>query len=319
MLEFLLLCYLLCPFGLALSGSSFFLSSFPQSLSPSDIENLDLSLPKPTSVNLLYIGTAGNSLRRGSTSSPGLQRQRARADGKSRRDNISRFCNEGLNRKCNAVTLDFADRSLKQFVGEGVAPTDDIFALQSWADLIFVDGGNTFHLHYALHQNGQDYVDLVTEASKSRVYIGVSAGAILGGARVNTASIRGCDDPFVVEDENFVWETAPGLDLANGLSFLPHYDSEWKGAADAFEAQLGGGSSLVRLRNTDTHSTIVNDSVEPPSPPPSSDTRRRLLSLSYAAFIALGTNFLHGTSKLLSLDFFDEFVEATKVDSLYDR
>ena len=77
-------------------------------------------------VRILYIPTAMYALRSDSTSSPGKQRQRARADGKKRRTQVIRLVEElfasddeeedggGLNVNVLAITLDLHDGSLKQ-------------------------------------------------------------------------------------------------------------------------------------------------------------------------------------------------------------
>lgn len=77
-------------------------------------------------LRLLYIPTAMYALNPQSSNTPGKQRQRARADGKKRRDQIMNLLDELLNgivgaerSKMNvcAITLDLDDGSLKQPVG----------------------------------------------------------------------------------------------------------------------------------------------------------------------------------------------------------
>jgi hypothetical protein len=66
-------------------------------------------------VRLLYIPTALYSLRKDSTSTPGKQRQRARADGKKRRNEIVVMLQENLKGLAiSAMTLDLDDGSVKQ-------------------------------------------------------------------------------------------------------------------------------------------------------------------------------------------------------------
>ena len=67
-------------------------------------------------LRFLYIPTAMYALRQGSTHSPGTQRQRARADGKKRRNEIVDFLSSQFEGKVliRAVTLDLDDSSIKQ-------------------------------------------------------------------------------------------------------------------------------------------------------------------------------------------------------------
>jgi hypothetical protein len=72
-------------------------------------------------LRFVYIPTALYALRADSENSPGKQRQRARADGKQRRNAIVDLLKEQLNDTISvlAVTLDFDDGSVKQPEGSG--------------------------------------------------------------------------------------------------------------------------------------------------------------------------------------------------------
>jgi hypothetical protein len=76
-----------------------------------DTEQLEL--------RFVYIPTAMYALRSDSTNSPGKQRQRARADGKKRRNEIVKLLSEKLGDKVSvlAVTLDLDDASVKHTEG----------------------------------------------------------------------------------------------------------------------------------------------------------------------------------------------------------
>ena len=67
-------------------------------------------------LRFLYIPTAMYALRADSQNTPGKQRQRARADGKKRRNEIVQLIKDKLGEKVSvlAVTLDFDDGSVKQ-------------------------------------------------------------------------------------------------------------------------------------------------------------------------------------------------------------
>ena len=72
----------------------------------------------PTILRFVYIPTAAYALRTESDNTPGKQRQRARADGKQRRDEIVRLLQDLLGYdgtiSVAAVTLDLDDGSIKQ-------------------------------------------------------------------------------------------------------------------------------------------------------------------------------------------------------------
>jgi hypothetical protein len=66
-------------------------------------------------LRFLYIPTAMYALRKGSNNTPGKQRQKARADGKSRRNEIVKVIEDKLGEKASvlAATLDLDDGSIK--------------------------------------------------------------------------------------------------------------------------------------------------------------------------------------------------------------
>jgi hypothetical protein len=74
----------------------------------------------PLEIRLLYIPTAMYAIRKDSTNSPGTQRQRARADGKKRRNEIVNLISNQLPDKVliRVVTLDLDDTSIKQPEGQ---------------------------------------------------------------------------------------------------------------------------------------------------------------------------------------------------------
>jgi hypothetical protein len=167
-------------------------------------------------LRVLYIPTAMYALRPGSTSKPGKQRGRNRADGKKRRNELLRllqgqlegFCGDGDSDTTFAVrtvTMDFDDDSVKQpeevVVGGTTPAAGTDFpasgkeAIRDWKPhLVYVQGGNTFWLHHCMEKG--DWAEDVTnaccidssdESSFSAVYCGVSAGAILAGESMQTA------------------------------------------------------------------------------------------------------------------------------------
>lgn len=89
------------------------------------LEHLLVDANPSLDVRVLYIPTASYALNPKSANTPGKQRQRARADGKKRRDQVLHLLdelmtiNDSIGTKLNlqAITLDLDDGSLKQPVG----------------------------------------------------------------------------------------------------------------------------------------------------------------------------------------------------------
>mmetsp|Transcript_28093 Transcript_28093/g.39500 ORF Transcript_28093/g.39500 Transcript_28093/m.39500 type:complete len:408 (+) Transcript_28093:129-1352(+) len=188
-------------------------------------------------LRLLYIPTAMYALRSDSTNSPGKQRQRARADGKKRRSQIMNHIKSIFNHDIEvlAVTLDLDDGSVKQPAGsedESLFPSSGKDAFQSWSPhLIYVEGGNTFWLHHCMTKgNWQSYIlNACCDRDNWAVYCGKSAGAIIAGSKVETATWKGWDDPSVVPGMEIYadWKSVGSLDMAGGDSFFPHMSEEW--------------------------------------------------------------------------------------------
>jgi hypothetical protein len=89
----------------------------------------------PLEVRFLYIPTAMYAVRKDSSNSPGTQRQRARADGKKRRNEIVRLLSSQFEDKVciRTVTLDLDDSSIKQPDGH-----DDILTFPKVSTYILV-------------------------------------------------------------------------------------------------------------------------------------------------------------------------------------
>lgn len=60
--------------------------------------------------------------------------------------------------------------------------------------------------------------------------MGKSAGAIIAGASIDTATWKGWDDPSVVpgREKYENWSTIPGLNITGGCSVFPHMNTEWE-------------------------------------------------------------------------------------------
>jgi hypothetical protein len=164
--------------------------------------------PNTLSLKMVYIPTAMYAVRAHSDNTPGQQRQRARADGKKRRTQVIQMIRQLFFKKINvlAVTLDLDDGSVKQPEGsekQNLFPKDGKEALREWAPhLIYVEGGNTFWLHHCMIKG--DWEEDLLSAIRGAVYCGKSAGAILAGWTVETATwkVRKPLDTTVVQ---FSW------------------------------------------------------------------------------------------------------------------
>jgi hypothetical protein len=233
-----------------------------------------MSLP----LRLVYVPTAMYALRKDSASTPGKQRQRARADAKKRRDEICRLVSDlfsanesnGDVSRCGenaggdlhpwkvsvaAVTLDWDDGSLKHVACaiSSPPPLDGRHALAGWTPhLVYVQGGNTFWLHHCLDKGkwGPPLVELLRDGST--YYCGASAGAILAGVSMDPATWKKWDDCSVVPGrENYAdWRDVRALRLAGPHSFFPHMSDEWKALVDRKVSETTGGRSPVGVDRT---------------------------------------------------------------------
>ena len=191
-------------------------------------------------LRFLYIPTAMYALRTDSVNSPGKQRQRARVNGMKRRTAVLQLVRELLDDDdvlILAVTLDLDDGSIKQPEGStdmSLFPTATTVA--EWnPHLLYVEGGNTFWLHHCTTKGHWKDVLLHITTLQTCVYVGCSAGAILAGATVETATWKRWDDPSIVPGMSSYddWVAVKGLDVAGGASFFPHMSSEWNDLVDS--------------------------------------------------------------------------------------
>lgn len=218
-------------------------------------------------LRVLYIPTAMYALNPQSTNTPGKQRQRARADGKQRRDQLlnllkdifsSTGCHEKI--KLLAVTLDLDDGSLKHPHGsenKSLFPENDVAAFTTWhPHLIYVEGGNTFWLQHCIDKGG--YAHLMKGActeNGNAVYCGKSAGAIVAGERVDTATWKEWDDPSIVPGKGSYsdWIKCQGMEFVGQHSFFPHMSDAWSETVrDKVNSHnLKGSNNVYCLREHD--------------------------------------------------------------------
>ena len=201
-----------------------------------------------THLRVVYIPTALYALRLDSDTSPGKQRQRAKADGRKRRTIITNLLQQLLHEDSEnhtqqkpskpiqilAISLDLDDGSIQHPEGSSDTthfPTPNTCISQWNPHLIYVEGGNTFWLHHCIQKGAwkDSLKHIIT--TPNTVYIGTSAGAILAGATVSPATWKQWDDPTVVPGmEHYEdWHSGiPGWNVAGGASFFPHMTPEWE-------------------------------------------------------------------------------------------
>jgi len=233
-------------------------------------------------LKVLYIPTAMYAIRADSENTPGKQRQRARADGKKKRDQVVQYIQEmfsaspvGENLNILAVTLDLDDGSIKQPTSTGSAdsksfPKEGKQALTGWnPHVIYLEGGNTFWLHHCMEKGEEDWFQLIKDACccctstikddsdrRPALYIGKSAGAIVAGKYVETATWKGWDDPSCVPGKESYddWKGASpsfGFNLVGDASVFPHMSENWQDLVDEKRDSLPQDSDLYCLREFD--------------------------------------------------------------------
>ena len=116
------------------------------------------------------------------------------------------------------------------------------------ADYIYVSEGNTFELFDILQQ--QNHLPNIKEAVLfyGATYIGASAGAIIAGSTIKTASL-------VLHESNFSGvKDMDGMNLLNDRAVLPHYKEEMVEDVILAEKEIG---DIILLKNDDIN--IWND------------------------------------------------------------
>ncbi len=84
-------------------------------------------------------------------------------------------------------------------------------------DIIYVSGGNTFHLMYYVKQS--NFIKSIQDIlAKKGLYIGVSAGSIIVGNSIESAFVAGDNNLMMLDD-------LTGLNLVD-FSVFPHSDEE---------------------------------------------------------------------------------------------
>lgn len=87
------------------------------------------------------------------------------------------------------------------------------------ADVLFFEGGNTYHLMRWLNKSG--LAKLLPELLKDKVYVGVSAGSI-----VTNPDLALKLSQVIYKEDMLETEELEGLNFVD-FYFLPHLNSEW--------------------------------------------------------------------------------------------
>ena len=87
------------------------------------------------------------------------------------------------------------------------------------ADVLFFEGGNTYHLMRWLNKSGLS--ELLPELLKNRVYVGVSAGSM-----VTNPDLALKLSQVIYEEDMLETEELKGLNFVD-FYFLPHLNSDW--------------------------------------------------------------------------------------------
>lgn len=126
-------------------------------------------------------------------------------------------------------------------------------------DTIYLMGGNTFGLLHVLRDT--EFIGLLEKfAISKRVICGISAGAIMLGKSIGTASLG------AEADENKVGITdLRGLDLLNDFHVHTHYEDHDRPAIEGYVAEEEGRKAVCIREDAgvvvyDSHSEVVGES-----------------------------------------------------------
>ncbi|KAK3260746.1 hypothetical protein CYMTET_30307 [Cymbomonas tetramitiformis] len=151
-------------------------------LSTEPLKRTFLELMEPKAANVIaYIPTAILAPSGTSKASPGVQRRRNRQEGKRR----AKVLQEELCMPVKSIDISVVTGEELQEQLDGISA-------------FYVDGGNTFFLHYHAVQSGFTQYARELVHTGQALYVGKSAGSIITGLTASTALWKGWDDPTVV-------------------------------------------------------------------------------------------------------------------------
>ena len=165
---------------------------------------------------MTYIPTALSVYDPSNSKSKGEQRRRARYDAKQKLKTIAEDC-------------EIAQTQLLELDSSLITPLDINSALDK-ANIVYIEGGNTFYLqHHLLRTKFWHYLRHHMANSSHFLYIGASAGAIVAGNSIETAYWKGWDDPTacgsIPADLEWTTERKSGAKLVTDENFFMHYEA----------------------------------------------------------------------------------------------
>lgn len=124
------------------------------------------------------------------------------------------------------------------------------------ADVLFFEGGNTYHLMEWLNKSG--LVALLPEMLKTKVYVGVSAGSMVTNKNLSLKLSQ-----IVYEEDLDKTEDMSGLNFVN-FYFLPHLNSPYfkKLRKEYIEDAIKGMTETVYALDDSSALMVVNGKVD---------------------------------------------------------
>ena len=174
-----------------------------------------------STTRLCYIPTAAWTYSETSEKGHGEQRRRWRYEAKQK---IQMLAAElGTSGSTVVLELDSPNQS-----------TASIQEALSNADILYVDGGNTFYLQHTLIKTNFWSVALPLIETNKLLYIGASAGGIVAGNRIETALWKGWDKPHPPGMGMDDWQWAEGnrmegsglVDFSLFMHFVPEMHTD---------------------------------------------------------------------------------------------
>jgi peptidase E len=204
----------------ALSSSNcVFLSRF-SGLDPLRLRNAMEKTLRPAKTldstsRLVYLPTASFVYSSTSEKPKGEQRRRMRYEARAKAFLLAQGL--GLDTTEKPLVLELDAPKLQQ---------EDIRKVLTDAEVLYVEGGNTFYLHWVMLKTGFWDVAAPLLDSGKLVYMGASAGAIVAGTSIETAFWKGWDAPILPDMgmDDCVWnaENLRGRSLVD-FSLFMHY------------------------------------------------------------------------------------------------
>lgn len=116
----------------------------------------------------------------------------------------------------------------------------------SGADVVYVEGGNTFYLLDWVRRSGFG-VALKSFLNRGGLYVGVSAGSMIAGLNIETAGWKHADNNFIGLTD------LTGMDLVN-FAITPHFDQTVAAAVREAAAK----TSYPTIALTDSQAILVD-------------------------------------------------------------